>query len=393
MKFIHVADMHLGHLFQGVTRVSESLRKQFYKATFDVFENIVNIAIEEKVDFILLAGDEYDRHERTLAEQSFLKDMFDKLNEQQIKVFMIYGNHDYLSNDVSFIEFPPNVYTFPTEVESFSITTKDNKRVTLSGFSYNKKNISKDYLLDYPKKEATEDFHIGLFHGMTGSQSQDYAPFELSEMISKGYDYWALGHIHKREILNENPYIIYAGDPQGLNRTETGEKGFYLVETKGNSLIPKFIATQLYLWNEVEVNAESNDSIDDLRRKVISIAESLKKNTLISIIINDGNNLSDEVKLQIENDEFLQLMQNYLVDEEIYPYKTKIRYSDNNYYEDMDKKYWDEAKTDIFNKSEISQLDKKLNRVDVIRNHIENDDIEELLSQKAKALISRHISE
>ncbi|GKQ42487.1 DNA repair exonuclease [Companilactobacillus sp. RD055328] len=371
MRFIHAADIHLGHLFQGVKRISQSLQDEFKEATFNAFERIIDTAIAEKVDFVILAGDEYDRHQRSLKEQDFLRMQFLRLQEYGIDVFMVYGNHDYLTEESTFIEFPDNVHVFSKEVTTETILTSDNKRVGISGFSYDQQHIMNDYLAQYPDKQSNEDYHIGILHGMTKTQSQDYAPFEMTDMISKGYEYWALGHIHKREVLNENPAIVYSGNPQGLNRTETGDKGFYLVEVNNGQTNLEFMKSQIFTWDEITISADENDATDDLRRKIIEASDNLVKDTLISVNIHNAQKLNSELQNQIEDTDFLKYLQSYLEEIHIYAYKINVSYNNEAMFEDMDKEFWNQSQQEIFTIENVRNLDKNIVNYDMIRNHIE----------------------
>ncbi|MGR3741579.1 metallophosphoesterase family protein [Companilactobacillus sp. DQM5] len=390
MKFIHAADIHLGHLFQGVKKISENLQEQFRYATFDAFKKITNTAIEEKVDFIIFAGDEYDRHKRSLKEQRFLYEQFSKLKNYDIKVFLIYGNHDYLFNEATFIKFPDNVYSFGENVETVNILTKDKEQVAISGFSYNQQHVSKNYIDEFPEKDSKSDYQIGIVHGMLESQSTDYAPFNINEMISKGYDYWALGHIHKREILNQDPPIVYSGDIQGLNRTETDPKGFYLVGGNNGKLKMNFIESQVFLWDSISINVQSKYTVDDIKNEVLKNTAKFKKNTLISINIENVQRLVTEVQNQIEDDDFLTYIQQILQDRSIYVYKIKTIYSSDSLFQEMDKKYWDESKKDVFTKKNIKSLDKKTGKYSFIKEHIEDDNFINDIIQRSNTVLNRN---
>ncbi|MDO1605636.1 DNA repair exonuclease [Lactobacillus sp. YT155] len=388
MKFIHAADTHLGHLFQGVKRISTDLQEEFKESTFNAFEVVIQTAIEQQVDFLVLAGDEYDRHKRSLKEQNFLREQFLKLQEHEIDVFIIYGNHDYLVEESTFIEFPENVHVFGENVSTVDLQTKAGEKVAVSGFSYKQQHVFKDYVTDFPSKISDQDYHIGMYHGMPGTLSKDYAPFDIQEMITKGYDYWALGHIHDAGIINQNPPIVYSGDIQGLNRTETGEKGFYLVEMKDGKTTQEFISSQIFIWDEINAMMEPGFTIDDIKNAVVQAAEELKPNTLISINLDNVQCLANEVQNQIEDGEFLPYIQTYLNNQQIYAYKVKTIYRNETLFEDMDESYWDEARKDIFTREKIIGLDKKIMSLDFIKEHVDEDNYIDEIVQKSYGVLN-----
>lgn len=388
MKFIHAADTHLGHLFQGVKRISADLQEEFKESTFNAFEVVIQTAIEQQVDFLVLAGDEYDRHKRSLKEQNFLREQFLKLQEHEIDVFIIYGNHDYLVEESTFIEFPENVHAFGENVSTVDLQTKAGEKVAVSGFSYNQQHVFKDYVTDFPSKTSDQDYHIGMYHGMPGTLSKDYAPFDIQEMITKGYDYWALGHIHDAGIINQNPPIVYSGDIQGLNRTETGEKGFYLVEMKDGKTTQEFISSQIFIWDETNAVMEPEFTIDDIKNAVVQVADELKPNTLISINLDNVQCLANELQNQIEDGEFLPYIQTYLNNQQIYAYKVKTIYRNDTLFEDMDESYWDEARKDIFTREKIVGLDKKIMSLDFIKEHVDEDNYIDEIVQKSYGVLN-----
>lgn len=383
MRFIHAADIHLGHLFQGVKRISQSLQDEFKQATFAAFKNIIDVAIDQEVDFVILAGDEYDRHQRSLKEQNFLREQFLRLREHEIDVYMVYGNHDYLTEESTFIEFPENVHAFGKNVTTEKFVTKNNERVAISGFSYDQQHVLEKYIEQYPDKQSNEDYHLGILHGMMRAQSQDYAPFEMTDMVAKGYEYWALGHIHKREVIHELPIVVYSGNPQGLNRTETGTKGFYLVDMKDGQTTMNFVESQVFIWDEIIIDAEENDTTDDLKRKIMDTTKQLTKNVLISITITNTQRLDTKLQNQVEDIDFLNYMQSYLEKEQVYVYKIITRYNNKVLFEDMDKEFWDKAEADIFTLENIRNLDANLKNYDFIREHLEEPNFIENIVQKS----------
>ncbi|WP_261810756.1 metallophosphoesterase family protein [Levilactobacillus humaensis] len=248
MKFIHAADLHLDSPFLGLQDLPTSLLTQIRESTFTAATRVFDRALAEQVDFVLLAGDLFDRAEQSVAAQAYLIEQFDRLAQAQIPVILGFGNHDFLADRHMSIAYPDNVTVLGPQVTTVTLKLRDGQTVAISGFSYDQRWVAHDPLATFPEHAAT-DWHLGMLHGAVATGSGDhYAPFTVAELLAKRYDYWALGHIHQRQFLNENPPILYAGNTQGRDRTETGERGAYLVTSQDHRLVPEFFSTSALVW-------------------------------------------------------------------------------------------------------------------------------------------------
>ncbi|AKP65483.1 DNA repair exonuclease [Levilactobacillus koreensis JCM 16448] len=248
MKFIHAADLHLDSPFLGLTSLPSTLLATVRQSTFTAATRIFDRALAEHVDFVVLAGDLFDRSEQSVAAQAFLFQQFQRLADAQIPVFISFGNHDYAADQHQTVAYPANVTTFGPEVGTMTITLQSGETVAVSGFSYPERWVTTDPVVNFPGHART-DWHIGLLHGAVATGSADhYAPFTVAELLAKRYDYWALGHIHHRQLLNDQPPILYAGNPQGRSINETGAKGAYLVTSQQGKLVPEFFETGVVDW-------------------------------------------------------------------------------------------------------------------------------------------------
>ncbi|MDT1938498.1 MULTISPECIES: metallophosphoesterase family protein [Carnobacterium] len=315
VQFIHGADLHLDSPFIGLKTVPDFLWEKIYQSTFTALTNLVNHAIEKQVDFVLLAGDIYDSDDRSVKAQAFLKKEMERLNQAEIPVFICHGNHDYIENSGLHLKMPENVELFSETVETKWLTTKNGERIAVSSFSYNSRWMTKRMITEYPKKHATADFHIGMLHGFSeGLETSHghYAPFTINELKSKGYDYWALGHIHTRQVLATQPPILYAGNTQGRSSKETGIKGCELVTlTLGESSI-ETLETQDIQWETFEISLAKQSTLDDVYRKIketIEIKEGSQKNYLLTIELVDTKDLLPNVLKKIIQGELLEALQ------------------------------------------------------------------------------------
>ncbi|MFS7237167.1 exonuclease [Carnobacterium divergens] len=315
VQFIHGADLHLDSPFIGLKTLPDFLWKKIYQSTFTALTNLVNHAIDKQVDFVMLAGDIYDSDDRSVKAQAFLKTEMERLNQAEIPVFICHGNHDYIENSGLHLKMPENVELFSETVETKWLTTKNGERIAVSSFSYNSRWMTKRMITEYPKKHETADFHIGMLHGFSeGLETSHghYAPFTINELKSKGYDYWALGHIHTRQVLEIQPPILYAGNTQGRSSKETGIKGCELVTlTLGDSSI-ETLETQDIQWETLEISLAKRSTLDDVYRKIketIEIKEGSQKNYLLTIELVDTKDLLPNVLKKIIQGELLEALQ------------------------------------------------------------------------------------
>ena len=276
ITFIHAADIHLDRPFLGLNGCPETLAKRVRESTFTALSSLVNMAIAQEVDFVIFAGDIFDSSARGLRAEARLRDFMRQLAIHNIEVFMTHGNHDPLDGYWSGLSYGENVHVFGPTPEMYHFEKESGPSVNIYGFSYATQHVSEN-MIDYYEKQPGSDFHVGVLHGsIKGNVEHDvYAPFTINELLQKEMDYWALGHIHKREVLNQEPPIIYPGSLQGLSIKETGEKGFYIVTIDKLKTHTEFIKMSDVIWEEKVINASGIDTFD----KLVQAAEELKENT------------------------------------------------------------------------------------------------------------------
>lgn len=216
LRFIHCADLHFDRPFEGLHLIADK-SKELPRENDQVLSNIVTLAITETVDFLLFAGDTFHQNRPSLKTQQQFFQQMERLNEQNIPVYMNFGNHDYYEKERYWFDFPANVHLFKEEtVQTFTERTQSGEVYSISSFSYLHPQISQKKINEFPAKQ--DNYHIGMYHGdMT---SEHFAPFQLKEMKNKNYNYWALGHIHIPTVLSEEAAILYAGTPQGHTQKE-----------------------------------------------------------------------------------------------------------------------------------------------------------------------------
>lgn len=225
MKFFHTADVHLDSPLCGLDRYDGAPVDKLRGATRRALETLVDECISERVDFLLIAGDLYDGDWTDYNTGIFFIRQMARLRDVGIRVFIVRGNHDAKSK---ILNLPEGVTELSTSrAESISL---EDIGVCIHGRGYARVETKEDLSLTYPAPRRGQ-FNIGLLHTAAGGREghADYAPCTPSALANKGYDYWALGHIHKREVLLERPWIVFPGNLQGRHARETGPKGATLV--------------------------------------------------------------------------------------------------------------------------------------------------------------------
>ncbi|CAB1056938.1 DNA repair exonuclease family protein YhaO [Olavius sp. associated proteobacterium Delta 1] len=227
-RFLHTADIHLDSPLKGLEVHDDAPVDEIRGATRRAFENLVEMAIEEKIDFILIAGDLYDGDWKDYNTGLFFVRQMGRLHKAGIKVFIVSGNHDAASQTTKTMPLPDNVTLFsPRKPQSVKL---DDIGVMIHGRSYSSRAVTENLASSY-RQHDSNFFNIGLLHtSLTGREGhEDYAPCTIDDLKSKGYDYWALGHVHQREVVAEDPWVLFPGNLQGRHIKETGAKGATLV--------------------------------------------------------------------------------------------------------------------------------------------------------------------
>ncbi|MCY3759444.1 MAG: DNA repair exonuclease [Acidobacteria bacterium] len=232
IRFVHAADLHLDSPFTGLKAAApENVASALVNATFDAYENIINLCISEEVDALLVAGDVYDGADRSLRAQLKFVEGLNKLDAQGVRSFVCHGNHDPLDGWQARLDYPPGCIRFGLDWEAVPVF-EDPNRAIIHGISYPKRDVTENLASRLGKVEPSP-FSIGLLHANVSNDPNHaaYAPCSLDDLAQSGVDYWALGHVHTRQVLSERePAVVYTGNPQGRHPNESGPRGVYLVE-------------------------------------------------------------------------------------------------------------------------------------------------------------------
>ncbi len=267
-KFIHGADIHLDSPLRGLERYDGAPIEEIRGATRGAFENLVDLAIEEEVAFVLLAGDLYDGDWKDYNTGLFFTHQMGRLQEAGVKGFMIAGNHDAASQITKHLRLPDNVTLFSTSKPQAAIL--DDLDVAIHGQGFASRVVTEDLSQAYPQGDR-QLFNIGLLHTCLDGKPghEPYAPCTVDGLRSKGYQYWALGHVHRREVVSRDPWIVFPGNTQGRHIRETGPKGCTLV-TVDNGEVSEVTHCDLDVlrWSLCEADVTGSETVDDVYDQV-----------------------------------------------------------------------------------------------------------------------------
>jgi DNA repair protein SbcD/Mre11 len=307
-KFLHAADIHLDSPMHKLDMYEGAPADAFRQATRRAFENLIHLAISEKVAFVLIAGDLYDGDWKDYNTGLYLVAQMTKLRDAGIPMFIIAGNHDAASKITKTLRLPDNVTLFSSNKPA--TIRLDHLDVAIHGQSFSSPSVKKDLSRGYPER-LKGYFNIGILHTCaTGREGHEpYAPCSIDGLSSKEYDYWALGHVHQHEVLLENPFIVFSGNTQGRHVRESGPKGCVLVTVKDDGQAEiEFKPIDVVRWEVPEVDVFGAESGYDMVDRFSHTLEALLE-------ANQGMPLAVRVKIQGEtsaHDEIMSDMERWM---------------------------------------------------------------------------------
>ena len=267
-KFLHAADIHLDSPLRGLERYDGAPIEEIRGATRRALENLVRVAIDREVSFVVVAGDLYDGDWRDHHTGLFLVAEMCKLRDAAIPVYLISGNHDAANRMTKTLRLPDEtVHRFASKKPQ--TLHLDDCGVSIHGQSFATGAVTENLACAYPPA-VPGNFNLGLLHTCaTGDDGHEcYAPCSLDDLRGKQYDYWALGHVHQRRRLAADEQIHFSGNVQGRHVRETGPKGCLLVtvDDAGQATI-EFEPLDVLRWERCQVDAgECQSGYDVLDR-------------------------------------------------------------------------------------------------------------------------------
>jgi DNA repair exonuclease SbcCD nuclease subunit len=264
MKFIHTADIHLDSPLYRLEAYEGAPVEEVRQASRRAFENLIELAIEESVDFVLIAGDLFDGDWKDYNSGLYFIKQIRRLSDARTPVLIISGNHDAAGKMTRTLPYPDNIHVFSSRKPETRII--DHLKVAVHGQSFSKVAVTDNLALSYPDP-IPGHFNIGLLHtSLTGREGhENYAPCSLDDLLNKGFDYWALGHVHQFEMVSQDPPIVFPGCIQGRHVREAGAKGCVLVTAEdGEPLEITRHDMDVIRWERVPVGLEGVKRVDEI---------------------------------------------------------------------------------------------------------------------------------
>ena len=266
IKILHTADVHLDSPLTSLALRDEGLRANIQSATRSAFTGIIDAALSEGVAALLIAGDLYDGAQRSAKTAAFLAGQLERLRAAEIPAFYIKGNHDAENPITGEVALPDNVHVFDGRGGKVQIEGTD---IWIHGVSFSGKHAP-DSLLGKFGAPVSGAVNIAMLHtSLAGATGHDnYAPCSVAELTALGFDYWALGHVHKRQVHSEAPWVVMPGIPQGRDIGESGPKSATLLMIENGRIAIEEIPTSIvsFIGHNIDVSGAEND--DDIRQLI-----------------------------------------------------------------------------------------------------------------------------
>ena len=278
LRFVHTGDLHLDSPFQGIAQAApERIVAALRDATLRSWERIVGLAIDQRVDAVLVAGDVFEGANRTLRGQVAFRDGLVRLANEAIPSFVVTGNHDPLNGWEPAVTWPDLAFRFGSEGVATRPILRDGVEVArVHGISYQVRDVTANLAATF-RREPDETFAVGLLHANVGGIEGygNYAPCSMSDLVTSGMDYWALGHIHHHGVLRASaPTVVYCGNPQGRDPGEADPRGCYLVEVdEAGTVRPEFRAMDVVRWQRLTVAIDGIETADELVEAISTALE------------------------------------------------------------------------------------------------------------------------
>jgi DNA repair exonuclease SbcCD nuclease subunit len=285
-RFVHTGDIHLDSPLKGLSGQQGAAAERIRTATRVALDSLITQAIEDEIDFVVIAGDLYDGDWRDYRTGLFFVKQMGRLAQAKIPVFLLHGNHDAESQITRKLTLPTNVSVFPArKAETFRLPDLD---VALHGQSFRQRDITDNLVLDYPPPIAG-CFNIGVLHTALGGVAghANYAPCSMDDLTNKGYDYWALAHVHQAAVLHNRPHVVFCGNLQGRHIRESGPKGASLIavedgEVQEISSLHVDCVRWIHLPVPVDQCSAVTDAIDRIRQAIEAAVESDAQGRLLA---------------------------------------------------------------------------------------------------------------
>jgi len=324
LRFVHAADLHLDSPFRGPADARLALKDRLQSATLGALERVVGHTIGAKADFLIIAGDLYDSKDRSLRALVAFRKQMERLADRNIPVFIVHGNHDPLNGWGSSFQLPANVMTFGGRTDTEPFLRFGREVAQIVGVSYTRERVT-DNLASSFTAPPDAPYSIAVLHANIGHQAghADYAPATVDDLVTAGFNYWALGHVHTRSILAKEPaMVVYPGNTQGRNPRESGPRGCYQVDvdTHGRAHL-EFVDTSVVRWAHIELSirdcAGMDQLVDSMLREARNASAEFDGPTVVRCTIRGNGVLHRDLQRDEMNEELCEVLQSVVVAESV----------------------------------------------------------------------------
>ena len=283
MKFVHIADMHFDSPFTTLSDKG-NLGEQRRLEQRNIFKKVIEYIKKNNIEYLFISGDLYEHQYIRKSTIEYINNLFQEIEDTEI--FISPGNHDpYLKKSYySTYIWNKNVHIFGPEIEKIKLEDVDIYGYGFDDFYCSECNL-KNLEIDNPEK-----INILVIHGtLDGANLEENQYNSISEKMlkEKGFDYVALGHIHKNNFSQDGK-IIYPGSTMSLGFDELGEHGMVTGTIEKDKTELEFIKLDETEFVEVELECTPIESVEELIEKLNNIQ--IEKNKLYKIILTGKRN-------------------------------------------------------------------------------------------------------
>ncbi len=267
VRFVHAADLHLDATFGGVDAAQGKVADALARSTLEAFDRVVQLCIDREADFLVIAGDLHNSANHSLRAEFAFQRAMRRLADAGIGAFVVQGNHDPADGWSAGLELPESVVVFPADkVERHEVLRDDELICAVYGWSFPTRHVTKNLSRGFSRGDG-DPLAVAVLHTNVGQREgwDNYAPCTVEDLRAAGMDYWALGHIHEAGRISEEPPAVYSGSTQGLNPTEQGPRGCFVVTLDSDGAVEEFFETASIRWRVLEIETSDLTSLDELR--------------------------------------------------------------------------------------------------------------------------------
>lgn len=277
MKIVHAADLHLDSPLRGLSEYEGAPSAEIRAATRRALVALVDLCVEVEAALLLIAGDLYDGDFKDYSTALYFTEQMSRLRATGTQVVWLRGNHDAANRITKHLRSRDHVFELSSDApQTYRF---EELGVAVHGRGYWTRDVRENLARSYPEPDS-DLVNIGLLHtALDGREGHAlYAPCSVPDLKERGYDYWALGHVHQREVLCEDPWIVFPGNLQGRHIRETGPKGATLLSIESGKIVsvePRVL--DQVRWERTDVDVSEADSVDEVLDRVVSMLDQVRE--------------------------------------------------------------------------------------------------------------------